>query len=101
MNQMNTWVEGFYAIRWRKGSVAQRLSSASGGSPTLITGSLSMMASGLHTKYHWPPVRSSDLLGGAMLEFRWFLRQHVYDVLGGNEAIVDMVIVFPGHRCWE
>ena len=26
-------------------------------------GSLSMTASDLHTKYHWPPERCSDLLG--------------------------------------
>jgi len=26
-------------------------------------GTLSMTASDLHTKYHWPPARSSDLLG--------------------------------------
>jgi hypothetical protein len=33
-------------------------------------GSLSMTASGLHTKYHWPPVRSSDLLGDSTLRDR-------------------------------
>jgi hypothetical protein len=29
-------------------------------------GTLSMTASDLHTKYHWPPDRSSDLLGGSL-----------------------------------
>jgi hypothetical protein len=30
-------------------------------------GTLSMTASDLHTKYHWPPDRSSDLLGDEAL----------------------------------
>ena len=33
-------------------------------------GTLSMPASDLHTKYHWPPERSSDLLGDIMVTMR-------------------------------
>jgi len=34
----------------------------------LITGTLSMTVSDSHTKYHWPPERSSDLLGDTLLK---------------------------------
>jgi hypothetical protein len=49
-------------------------------------GTLSMTASEVHTKYHWPPERSSDLLGdtGLLLRLlnrpaRFFNWPHVYD----------------------
>jgi hypothetical protein len=50
----------------RAGHVAQRLSSAPGGTQVLIMGILSLPTSDSHTKYHWPPARSSDLLGGTV-----------------------------------
>ena len=50
------------ATQCAKRSVAQRLSSAPGGSLRLVMGTLSMTAGDLHTKYHRPPARSSDLL---------------------------------------
>jgi hypothetical protein len=34
-------------------------------------GTLSMPAGDLHTKYHWPPERSSDLLGDSAREGNW------------------------------
>ena len=34
-------------------------------------GTLSMPASDSHTKYHWPPERSSDLLGDTVHHLCW------------------------------
>ena len=40
-------------------------------------GTLSMTASDLHAKYHWPPARCSDLLGGVAQRVSWARALHL------------------------